>query len=235
YTCWLSDDTEITPGSLDLAVSILEAEPAIGMVGLKMQDVEGPLKHVEYLGALSEYGIMNYNHGVLPLSLVRSVGFFNEAYRSYMIDPDLTASVLSAGRKVVMTRQVSVLHHRIRAEVEGQDRVRRMMNGIDNEATYREKFRFLGRRYKESPLQKAWRQLVFRAAPLLFPNGSRWRGVSQRDVQQALAARFIANSDLWRHGHLLYHLVQRIPDRLLDSADNPYRDLATQAVAEASC
>ena len=172
YTCWLSDDTEITPRSLDLAVSILEAEPSIGMVGLKMRDVVGPLKDVEYLGAVSEYGIMNCNHGVLPLSLLRSVGFFNESYYTYTIDPDPTASVLSTGEKVVRTRQVAVLHYRTEAD---PGRSRRNGGGrsrVDGLAVYRRKFRFLGRWYKTNPFQKTWRQLVYHVAPSYSQTGS---------------------------------------------------------------
>src|SRR5918992_3727026 len=42
YTCWLSDDTEVVGGSLELAVRILEERGEIGMVGLKMRDTKGP-------------------------------------------------------------------------------------------------------------------------------------------------------------------------------------------------
>ena len=144
YTCWLSDDTELVEGSLDLAVRILEEKPSIGMVGLKMKDTEGARKDRAYLGGISKYGILNCNHGVLRTELLRSVGYFNEDYRSYTIDPDLTASVLSAGKAVVMTKQISVLHHRT-WDQDGNfdDRARREMGGIDNPAIYSKKFRYL--------------------------------------------------------------------------------------------
>ena len=116
YSCWLSDDTDLVSGSLDTAIEILDADPTIGMVGLKMKDTRGPGRHEPYRGGLSEYGILNCNHGVLRTDLARRVGFFNESYRSYMIDPDLTASILCTGHKVVMTRQVAVLQQR-RGEV----------------------------------------------------------------------------------------------------------------------
>jgi len=35
YSCWLSDDTDLVPGSIDTAIEILDADPTIGMVGLK--------------------------------------------------------------------------------------------------------------------------------------------------------------------------------------------------------
>ncbi|MDP3425947.1 MAG: glycosyltransferase, partial [Humidesulfovibrio sp.] len=78
YTCWLSDDTELVPGALDLALEILQAEPKIGMVGLKTKDTMGPFVQEPYIGGISEFGIINCNHGVLPMSLLRDVGYFNE-------------------------------------------------------------------------------------------------------------------------------------------------------------
>src|SRR5574341_384263 len=136
YTCWLSDDTEIVSGSLDLAVNVLETHPEIGMVGLKMKDVAGPWKEVPYVGGLSEYGIINCNHGVLSTNLLRAVGYFNEMYRSYTIDTDLTTSVLCAGTSVVMTKNLSVLHHREWAEQETLEKMVRDQGGIDNKSVY---------------------------------------------------------------------------------------------------
>ena len=118
YTVWLSDDTELTNNCLDCATKILETDSEIGMVGLKMKDTVGPGKNRAYMGALSEYKILNCNHGVISLDLLRSVGFFNEDYYSYNIDPDITASVLCTGKKVVMTKKISVLHHRIEDQLQ---------------------------------------------------------------------------------------------------------------------
>ena len=125
YTCWLSDDTDITPGSLDTAISMLGTDPTIGMVGLKMKDTKGPGRFEPYRGGISEYGILNCNHGVFRTELGRQIGFFNEGYRAYMVDPDLTASMLCTGYRVVMTKAVAVLHHREWAEREGVEKVTR--------------------------------------------------------------------------------------------------------------
>lgn len=224
YTCWLSDDTEITAGALDTAISLLEKHPAIGMVGLKMRDVEGPFTDVEYMGAVSEHGILNCNHGVVRMPLLKQLGYFNEAYRSYTIDPDLTASVLSSGHNVVMTRSISVLHHRTWFEHEGEGRVQQMKAGIDNEQIYRDKFAYLGSRYKSGALNKIWRQLVYRFRPIFFPNGAQRFGLSGRDAHNLLTARFMSlRSD---NEIPEAHLVQRIPKKLLHDRANPYLELA---------
>lgn len=232
FTCWLSDDTELVPGSLDLAVEILEGNARVGMVGLKMKDTIGAGKERPYMGALSSYGILTCNHGVLRTDLLRELGFFNESYFTYNIDPDLTASVLSAGREVVMTKQVSVLHHRLWAEVEGDAKIQRATRGLNNEAIYREKFRYLApTAWWEKRNHLGW-ALTTRLERAAF-GGSRqeWFGLDRQDVHNISLGRFISLADpLWT-ADLPYHLVQRIPRELLESPENPYRRLVDPAEA----
>jgi GT2 family glycosyltransferase len=226
YSCWLSDDTELVPGSLDRAVSILDAEPTVGMVGLKMKDTKGPGMREPYRGGLSEYGILNCNHGVLRTALARQVGFFNEAYRSYMIDPDLTASILCTGHRVVMTRAVAVLHHREWAEQEGDEKVARDMGGIDNGAIYRRKFQFLERSRTVATRLRA--RAGHAAARVLFAGAgadARRLRLTRRDWVNLAGGRFISLLDPIVCAGRPYHLAQAIPPRLLDAVENPYRTL----------
>ncbi len=231
YTCWLSDDTEIVDGSLDMAIKILEARPEIGMVGLKMKDTMGPKQWKPYAGGICIYGMLNCNHGVLSMDLLRAVGFFNESYRAYTIDKDLTASVLCAGKSVVMTKRVSVLHHREWAEQVGGEfwlsgKVQGEMRGIDNEAIYREKFRFLER--SRTLLVSIRFRLGRQLGRILFsranPGALRW-GLSHRDWQVLTEARFIRITDPIDNRRRPYHLVQRVPERFLASEANPHGHL----------
>ena len=227
YSCWLSDDTDLVSGSLDTAIEILDADPTIGMVGLKMKDTRGPGRHEPYRGGLSEYGILNCNHGVLRTDLARRVGFFNESYRSYMIDPDLTASILCTGHKVVMTRQVAVLHHREWAEREGDEKVAREMGGIDNFAVYRRKFAFLSP--SRTWLVRVRARLIYYIARVLFlgvdPSARRvW--LNRRDWFNLAGGRFMSLLDPLLTVGRPYHLVQAIPFSRLASPDNPYGDTA---------
>jgi GT2 family glycosyltransferase len=224
YSCWLSDDTEVVPGSLDTAVAILDSDPTIGMVGLKMRDTRGPGRFEPYRGGISEYGILNCNHGVVRTELARRVGFFNEDYRSYMIDPDLTASVLCTGARVVMTRDVAVLHHREWSEREGDEKVAREMGGIDNFAIYRRKFAFLaatstiGVRVRERILRCTWRILFLGTSP----DSKRFR-LNRRDWMNLAGGRFISLLDPIVHAGRPFHLAQQISSSRLASAGNPYR------------
>jgi GT2 family glycosyltransferase len=236
YCCWLSDDTEIVAGSLDTAIEILEADQSIGMVGLKMKDTKGPGRHDAYRGGISEFGVINCNHGVLPTRLARQVGFFNEEYRSYMVDPDLTASILCTGHRVVMTKAVAVLHHREWAEKEGDTKVDREMGGIDNFAIYRRKFGFLAASRTMSAR--------IRALAIRYISGALFRvmrsdatpfGLSRRDWVNLGGARFTSLFDSFVNAGRAYHLAQRLPAALLASPHNPYHAAAAGAAPQTIC
>lgn len=223
YTCWLSDDTELTNSGLDLAVQILENDPGIGMVGLKTKDVVGPRVNIPYVGALSEYRILNCNHGVMPTELVRSVGFFNEDYPMYMIDPDLTASILCTGKRVVMTRSVCVLHRPAWALVDKAIKKKDRFKGVDHVAIYKKKFSFL---QKRSFLEQVRRGVRFMIYALYFPLLSRYimrlLGMNSRDWHNLRKARFIHLLDPIKNRSKPYHNEQRIFRHILLRAGNVY-------------
>ena len=228
YTCWLSDDTELANGGLDLAVQILENDPQIGMVGLKTRDVAGPWTDIPYTGALSEYGILNCNHGVLPMKLLRSVGYFNEDYKTYLIDPDLTASVLSAGKKVVMTRDVCVRHHRKWADENWESKVQGTMNGIDHYQIYLNKFAFVQKRTLPDRLKK-WAARVASLPLLGSALRKAWR-LNSRDWLNLTQGRFIRLTDAAQNKRNAFHNVQCLPADVLNRQGNPYRHLLEENV-----
>ena len=221
YTCWLSDDTEVVPKSLDLAVEILEENPRIGMVGLKMVDTIGNGTKKGYGGAVSELGILTCNHAVLALSTLREVGYFNEEYHTYGIDPDLTASVLCAGKAVVLTKMVSVLHHRVSG-----NREKRRNELTNSKQVYLEKFKFLK---NSSYLSNVWRKQVrTRVWKLLLlqlrADATRF-GLTRRDQINLITGRFIHFLDPLVNTRRPYYLSQQLPRRLLCAEANPYRHL----------
>ena len=229
YTCWLSDDTEIVSGSFDLAVDILDHHPEIGMVGLKMKDIVGHNAPSPYMGGLSAYGVLNCNHGVLPTNLLRSLGYFNESYVSYWIDPDLTASVLCSGKTVVMTKQVCILHRREWSLSEDEeDKERRSRWQQAGRQIYLDKFEFLAASW--TPVIEA-RQIAGRyLGRLLFfqtTAESKRFGLNRRDWRNLAGGRFIELTDPVENHKKPYYLAQRIPPGLLASEANPYGHLVT--------
>lgn len=226
YTAWLSDDTELTNAGLDLAVQILENDLEIGMVGLKTKDVIGPRAHIPYVGSLSEYRILNCNHGVMPTELVRSVGFFNEDYPMYMIDPDLTASILCTGRKVVMTRPVCVLHRPVWALIDKAQKKQDRLKGMDHSEIYRKKFAFLQKRSLWEQTKRGMRFLLYALyAPWLTVILMKWLRLNSRDWNNLTKARFICLFDPIVNRSKPHHNEQRIFRHILLRESNPYRHL----------
>ena len=226
YTCWLSDDTEVINNSLDLAVNILEKNPEIGMVGLKMKDTIVPPNRTPrlYMGKISKYGILNCNHGVLPTELLKSVDFFNEDYHSYPIDPDLTASVLSAGKNVVMTKCISILHHREWSLSESWQRA--TAHADKNLPIYLKKFNYLFS--SVTGLSRIKQRIWINIVRVLFLGAEmeeRRFGLNRRDWLNIIRGRFIRNTDPLDSRSHSYHLVQKIPEKFLAMKSNPYRHL----------
>jgi len=112
FVCWLSDDNIVQEGMLDLAVSILEQEPEIGLVSLKVKDIRGSHIDMPYIGGIWPSGVLNCNQGMISTKLLLALGGFDEDFRDYGIDGDLTTKVLLAGYKVVLTKQVAIHHLR---------------------------------------------------------------------------------------------------------------------------
>lgn len=223
YTCWLSDDTELINNGIDLATQILEEDESIGMVSLKTRDVIGPRAEHPYVGALSEYQILNCNHGVMPFELARSIGFFNEDYAMYMIDPDLTASVLCTGKKVVMTKPVSILHYPVWA-VSGRSEIKAArFKGVDHFDIYRRKFSFLTGHLFSERITRRLRYLL--KSPFIASVFSRALKLNSRDIKNLRESRFISPFDPIKTIRKPYHNVQQIPFPLLMREKNPYRFL----------
>lgn len=176
YVAWLSDDNEIVNRGLDVAARILDEEPAIGMVGLKVKDVTGPFSGGAYIGGVSAIGVLNVNQGVLRTSLLRQVGGFSEAFADYGIDPDLTAKILFSGHSIVYTRRVAIHHARGWPTSATPEALQRMREKQERYlALYLAKYDPAGacspsRRRAEAPLWKrAVRSAASLARRLLFP------------------------------------------------------------------
>ena len=226
YTCWLSDDLELVADGLDLAVSVLDSNPEVGMVGLKMRDVGEGAK--PYGGAISRYGIVNCNHGVIRLDLLREVGYFHEGYRAYMVDPDLTAAVLSAGATVVTTKPVVLLHDRT-DPVRREERESLADETTDDpaKALYAARYRYLDRpRPLGDRLLRGLVRLVLRALLAGLASGRTRFGLNRRDQYVLGSARFLSPLDPVRSARRPVHLAQRIPAALLRADANPYRAAA---------
>jgi len=229
YVCWLSDDNRIIPGSLDGAVAALEADASIGMVGLKVRDLQGPFVDAPYIGGISSTGIINVNQGVLSAALLREVGGFSECFRDYGIDADLTTKILLTGHSVVFTRDVAVLHER---GWPGEDTPEGASIARRNARYHRLYARKYGQILGPS---LAWTlsRAVWRAARAAFPgpfgldSKRPVAGFIARDWHNMLAGRFVSPLAEWLDHGAPVHLRQRIPARLCTTALPPEPEEAT--------
>lgn len=208
YVCWLSDDNVVVDHGLEKAARILDANPNIGMVGLKVKDVQGPFSDEPYIGGISETGILNVNQGVLRTEILQGLGGFSEEFRDYGIDPDLTARVLYAGHDIVYTKDVAVMHWRDWGE---SDVLRAQMGKQEKyKALYREKYCRDEPQWYPSRLRFRVAGAVRRVLATLL----RWLGSNRaerwaRDWYNILLGRYISLWDPFNSKGQEFHLLQR--------------------------
>jgi len=220
YVVWISDDNEIVNHGLDVAVEILDTLPKVGMVAVKLRDLEGPAVEAPYLGAVSSIGILNVNQGMLRTPILQSVGGFSEGFRDYGIDPDMTAKVLFGGWDIAYTRVVGIHHHRAWADgsEEGAAQRARQQGYVE---LYDRKW---GRYAPPDPLWKA-RRLAWRAfqkaTGLPLNSSRRVLGLSSRDWCNVLTGRYINPLDPLLTRRRPYHLLQHAPSRVRPLPPDP--------------
>ena len=212
YVAWLSDDNEVVERGLDAAVRILDRHRRIGMLALKVKDVQGPFVSAPYIGGISEIGVLNVNQGMLRTEVLKSVGGFSELFASYGIDPDLTAKVLFAGHDIAYTRQVVLHHYRDWAldptTEAGAALKAQHVRSLD---LYRRKYGHLSEadgwwRFKK----RVWKRIEQKlGAKLYMDSGEAWAGGIPRDWFNAFNARYISPFDPWLSIGREHHLVQR--------------------------
>ena len=218
FVCWLSDDNEVVNNGLDVAVKILKEHPRIGMVGLKVKDLQGPFIDAPYGGGISSIGILNVNQGVLPTHVLKAVGGFGEAFRDYGIDPDLTAKVLFSGWDIALTKRVAIHHYRNWSTEKGTPEFQKM-KVVQKRAVwmYSAKYgpyhaigvRYALKRRLFAELQRIWpkRLYINEQAPFL--------GFLPRDLFNLFNGRYISLFDLAFSAGCEHYLTQHCPKRLL--------------------
>lgn len=220
WTCWLSDDNIVVGGGLDVAVTALAADPALGMVGLKVRDLAGPFAAAPYIGGITGTGVLNVNQGMLPTAVLQALGGFSEAFGDYGIDADLTTRVLLAGRAVAMTRAVCLHHDRSWAAPDTPEGAWLAERNRRYKALY---MRIYGSRFGPAP---SWmlRRLVWKALREALPgmlnldSGRPIGGRPVRDWHNMIAGRFISLRHELTHPETPVHLVQRCPPALVRQA-----------------
>jgi GT2 family glycosyltransferase len=212
YVAWLSDDNVVVNRGLDTAVGILEADPAVGMVALKVKDVAGPFVSAPYVGGISTIGVLNVNQGVVRTEVLRQVGGFSEAFRDYGIDPDLTTKVLFSGHAIVYTRQVAVHHHRAwSADRSSPEYEQQMARQRAYQDLYSRKYSAFARGDAGWRLRKALWSKLRGALRLDLASSQPVLGLLVRDWHNIFGSRYVSLFDSLRCRKKPYHLRQYCP------------------------
>jgi GT2 family glycosyltransferase len=224
YVCWLSDDNVVVDAALDVAVECLRTNPDIGMIALKVKDTTGPYTKSPYLGSIWESGILNCNQGMLPTKLLQRLGGFDEEFRDYGIDVDLTTRVLLEGFKVAYTKCVAIHHYRNHEDdswITGRERNLRLERARE---LYRRKYdELINNRMRSElfpKLQYSFLDKHYAGVLLLIVKITKNRSLAQsidshlRDCSHIAKSRFISRWDLIRNMFKPYYLVQKIPESI---------------------
>jgi GT2 family glycosyltransferase len=184
------------------------------MVALKVKDVEGPHVSTPYIGGIWPTGILTCNQGVIRRRLLRDIDYFDEAYRDYGIDADITAKVLQACYKVVYTKRVAVHHHRDHETLPGAiDNSHRAPRFKAAQELYRRKYAALLRHSLIDRTVSHSGRTIWRLIERLDNAGLGMDGVfgyNKRDWYNVLHCRYVSKFDLLRNLERPYYLVQRI-------------------------
>lgn len=211
YTCWLSDDNIVVNDGLATAVSILEKDTKIGMVALKVRDMQGPFANEPYIGGLSSCGILNVNQGLLHTDLLQALGGFSEAFMDYGIDPDLTARILFSGNDIVYTRDTALHHWRdwgTDAQLERQ---------LQKQAEYQTLYRKTFAQNQTKPKSRRHKQLYRNVGRLLkhapgMRNSLRLKSLL-RDINNILSCHYISPYDPILCAGKAFYLRQSFQDQ----------------------
>jgi GT2 family glycosyltransferase len=212
YVVWLSDDNEIVNGGLDAGIDVLDRSPRVGMVAIKVKDVEGPFVDAPYLGGISTIGVLNVNQGMLRTGIVHELDGFSERFRDYGIDPDLTARVLFSGWQIAYTREVGIHHYRDWTDGAGQGPAQ-----LQRQRDYADLYARKWGAYAPPDLiwgarKRAW-QLTQQLTGIRINTPRRRLGLDGRDWCNVLTARYVSLLDPILTRGQPFHLVQRPPPR----------------------
>ena len=220
YVVWLSDDNEIVNGGLDAAVATLDARPRVGMVGVKVRDVDGPFVDAPYVGGVSTIGVLNVNQGMLRTPLLQELGGFSERFRDYGIDPDLTARVLFSGWEIAYTRVVGIHHYRDWSEGE-QRGPAQLQRQRDYSQLYAQKWEAYAPPDRILRLRRYGWRVFQRLTGLRINSARRLAGLNGRDWCNTWTARFVSLLDPIQTRGRPYHLVQVPPSELRPLPSDP--------------
>jgi GT2 family glycosyltransferase len=225
FICWLSDDNVVQHGMLDSAVNILRKNKKVGLVALKVKDVKGHKVGDPYIGGIYKTGILNCNQGVIRSDLFQKIGFFDESFKNYGIDPDLTTKVLLSGYRVAYTKKVAIHHFRDHNSRTGAiNKNERAKNQKQISEKYNAKYSYLIERNVSEKCNMRIKRLIWRFIKSLNKHLEKKgfqiekiTGKNMRDWRNVLNGRYISIFDFFLNRKKPYYLVQHMQKSSFDN------------------
>lgn len=113
YVFFANDDFEIRSDVLIKCCRLMDKEKQIGLVAPKIQEPRyGNLPGI----TVKKYWILLAKIWIFRHSVLKEMNYFDELYRTYYIDDDGFLSVMSLGYTTIFSRDVGIIHHRVRDE-----------------------------------------------------------------------------------------------------------------------
>jgi GT2 family glycosyltransferase len=202
-------------------------------VALKVKEVVGRRSRLPYIGGIRKTGILNCNQGVIRSDLFKKIGYFDESFKNYGIDPDLTAKVLLAGYHVVYTKTVAIHHFRehddedgaisLRERTKSKKRLNKMYNdkyAYLIECRYLDKNKMRIKKFAWRYVKKLNKRLVKKGLQI-----EKITGKDMKDWKNLAKGRYISIFDFFYHMNKPYYLRQHLPEKILSSKNNPFKNL----------
>ncbi|MDO8639824.1 MAG: glycosyltransferase [bacterium] len=118
YIFFSNDDFILVPEVLIKACKLMDDYKEIGLVAPKVEEpVFANLPGVEIF---SHALIISKAH-IFRASVLREMNYFDENFKTYAIDDDSCLSVLKLGYSIIFTREVGIIHNRVRDKLKDRN------------------------------------------------------------------------------------------------------------------
>lgn len=115
YIMLIADDASLVPKVLIEGCKLMDKYPEIGLVCPRILLEPGRLHSVTRRWIKQYWSLLSLIF-IVRTSVLREMGYFNERFRTYFADSDISLTVLKLGYTTIFTREVGVSHFRFQDE-----------------------------------------------------------------------------------------------------------------------
>ena len=119
YVMWPADDFILFPNIIIKACNLMDQHKDLGLVGPKtLEPCFGNLPDAELYFS---YLVLTKTH-IFRKSVLKEMDYLDEKYKIYGIDDDSCLAVLDRGYTIAFTKEVGIIHNRIRDELRANNK-----------------------------------------------------------------------------------------------------------------